>query len=61
MPPLGNLLKQRLGDLYYNMDEMQRRLLSGDVKFLATTPDLLKVSNDLGECMLCKEIFQNAR
>ncbi len=59
IPPIGNLLKSRLRDLYDNMNEMQRRLLSGDVKFLATNSHLLKVSNDFGECMLCKEVFQN--
>jgi len=40
---------------------MQRKLLSGDVRFLATDSHLLKVAEDLGECMLCKEVFRGCR
>ena len=61
IPPIGNLLKSRLGELYDNMNEMQKRLISGDVKFLATNSRLLKVSDDFGECMLCKEVFRNCQ
>lgn len=57
IPPIGNLLESQLKNLYNNMNEMQRKILSGDVKFLATTPYLSKISEELGECMLCKEIF----
>lgn len=57
IPPLGNLLESRLGDLYTNMDTTQRRILSGDVRFLATTPRLVQIADEKGECMLCKEIF----
>ncbi len=60
IPPLGNLLESKLKDLYENMDEMQKRLLSGDVRFLATNKNLSEVLNNWGECMLCKEVFQNA-
>jgi hypothetical protein len=59
IPPLGNILESRLKDLYENMNVMQRRLLSGDVRFLATTPHLLKIADDLGECILCKEVFRS--
>ena len=38
---------------------MQERLLSGDVKFLATTPKSLDILNNWGECMLCKEVFRS--
>lgn len=58
VPPLGNLLKSRLKELYENMDEMQKRLLSGNVRYLATTPKSLDILNNLGECMLCNEVFQ---
>ena len=61
IPPIGNLFQSRLRDLYINMNEMQRKLLSGKVKFLATNPHLLKVAEDLGECMLCKEVFRNCQ
>ena len=61
IPPIGNLLQLRLKDLYENMTEMQRKLLSGDVKFLATNSHLLKVAEDLGECMLCKEVFRDCQ
>jgi len=57
IPPIGNLLKSKLKDLYENINEMQERLLSGDVKFLATTPKSLDILNNWGECMLCKEVF----
>jgi len=59
IPPLGNLLQSRLRDLYNNMNEMQRKLLAGNVRFLATNPHLLKVAEELGECMLCKEVFRS--
>jgi hypothetical protein len=59
IPPIGNILKSKLKDLYKNMDEIQTKLLSGNVRFLATNYYLLNVVNNLGECMLCKEIFQN--
>jgi organic radical activating enzyme len=58
VPPLGNLLQSRLSDLYANMNEMQIKLLSGNVRFLARDSHLLKVAEDLGECMLCKEVFR---
>jgi sulfatase maturation enzyme AslB (radical SAM superfamily) len=61
IPPLGNLLESKLKDLYDNMDVMQRKLLSGDVTFLITNADSQKVLENLGECMLCKEVFQNAK
>jgi len=59
IPPLGNLLESKLKDLYENMNELQRRLLSGDIKSLATTRDLMKLREEWGECMLCKEVFKN--
>ncbi|MDD5699828.1 MAG: radical SAM protein [Candidatus Nanoarchaeia archaeon] len=59
IPPLGNLLKSKLKDLYDNMSEMQRRLLSGDVKFLASDKNLADVLSNWGECMLCKAVFYN--
>jgi len=59
IPPIGNILKSRLWDLYDNMDEMQRRLLAGDAKFLATTQKSLDILSNWGECMLCKEVFRN--
>ena len=40
IPSLGNILKSRLKDLYNNMNAIQRKLLSGDVKFLVTNSNL---------------------
>ena len=57
IPPLGNLLKSRLKDLVENMDTLQRKLLSGKIASLATTPDLQRVLKEWGECMLCKAVF----
>ena len=57
IPPIGNLFISRLGDLYAGMGEIQRRLLAGDVVHLATTPDLRRLGEEKGECMLCKEVF----
>lgn len=59
IPPMGNLLKSKLRDLYENMSNMQRRLLSGDVRFLASNERLTGVLKDWGECMLCKAVFYN--
>lgn len=59
IPPIGNLLRSKLGDLYRDMNDMQRRLLSGDVKFLASNESLTRVLKDWGECMLCKAVFYN--
>ena len=39
------------------MDEMQKRLLVGDVRFLATTQKALDILTNWGECMLCKDTF----
>ena len=61
IPSLGNILKSRLKDLYNNMNAIQRKLLSGDVKFLVTNSNLQTILDNLGECMLCKEVFQNAK
>ncbi len=61
IPPIGNILRSKLKELYESMDEMQKKLLSGDVKFLATNSHLLEILNEWGECMLCKEVFQNDR
>lgn len=57
IPPIGNLLESKLIDIVNGMNEMQRRLLVGDVRFLATTPAALQVLQDWGECMLCKHVF----
>jgi len=59
IPPIGNLLESKLKDLYNNMNSMQKKLLSGNVKFLATDSNLSKILEDWGECMLCKEVFKN--
>jgi len=61
IPPLGNILNSKLGDLCARMDETQKKLLAGDVKFLATNDYLLDILNSKGECMLCKEVFHNAK
>lgn len=59
IPPIGNLLESKLKNLYNNVNSMQKKLLSGNVKFLATDSNLLRVLEDWGECMLCKEVFKN--
>jgi len=61
IPPMGNLLHSRLGELVKGMDEMQKKILSGNVKFLETNAHLYRVSKEWGECMLCKEIFQDGK
>ena len=57
IPPLGNLLESTLKELFDTMSDVQRKLLSGDVKFLATTDYLKRIAEEKGECMLCKEVF----
>jgi len=61
IPPLGNLLVSKLQDLYDNMDELQKRLLSGDIKPLAQNDKQLDILKNWGECMLCKDVFQNGK
>ena len=57
IPPIGNLLKSKLIDIVNSMDEMQKKLLVGDVKFLATSQRALDILANWGECMLCKDTF----
>lgn len=60
IPPIGNILTSRLGDIVKNMGKMQKKLLAGDVRFLATDSRLKKLADSLGECMLCKEVFRGS-
>lgn len=58
IPSIGNLLTSRLGAMVAGLSEMQKKILAGDVKHLATTVPLAKIMEEKGECMLCKEVFQ---
>jgi hypothetical protein len=43
------------------MSDIQKRILAGDVRFLARDSRLERIAKEQGECMVCKEVFQNEK
>ncbi|MCU0642168.1 MAG: radical SAM protein [archaeon] len=61
VPPIGNILTARLGDIYKGMSKSDRKILAGEIKPFASTPQLQRILSEEGECRLCKEAFKDAR
>jgi uncharacterized radical SAM superfamily Fe-S cluster-containing enzyme len=61
VPPMGNLLVSGLREIYAHLNDLQRIILTGDIKKLATTPELKRIRREKGECILCKEVFRNGK
>ncbi|MBU2522996.1 MAG: 4Fe-4S cluster-binding domain-containing protein [Nanoarchaeota archaeon] len=58
-PPIGNLLTEKLGSAFNRLEDIQKKILVGDVRSFAKDDYLKKVLDSRGECMLCKEVFKN--
>jgi hypothetical protein len=61
IPPIGNLLKSRLGELYSNMNDLQKKLLVGDLSPIQKNADLKLIQKEKGDCMLCKAVFRHGK
>ncbi len=59
IPPMGNLLVSKIGNICENMDDLQKELLVGDLSQIVSTPHLKNIQKEKGDCMACKEVFRN--
>jgi len=58
-PPLGNLLEETLSNMYAEANELQQRILVGDISSIVGANEHFKtIQRVKGECMVCKEIFR---